>query len=118
MYIQLDPANYYGVCVGRPAESCALNSAISMPSLSLIASYSPVSGILSAVMHIFSRVREEQVQLVSFAVGVYSVRERMYILKMYYQKKNCVSDQGENVYRFPDRPVPCRENHTKFSEKV
>ena len=48
---------------------------ISMPGLSLIAGYTPVCAHLSAVTHVFSHVREEQVQLVSCSMVTYPVRE-------------------------------------------
>ena len=53
--------------------------AICIPSVSLIAGYTPIWVTLSAVTHAFSHVREEQVQLVSSAMVTYSVRERTYI---------------------------------------
>ena len=53
--------------------------ATSMSEPSLIAGYTPLCDNLSAVTHAFSRVREEQVQLVSCAKV--TLREHTYILK-------------------------------------
>ena len=75
LQVQCVPANYYGVCVVRPAESCAGHSSYFHPRsfarcrLCMLAV--SVSASLLAVMHAFSRVREEQVRRDSVSCNGY-----------------------------------------------
>ena len=111
--------NPSGVWLADQRRAAHTTPAISMSGLSLIVACTPDSANVSAVTDVITRVREEQLHLMSCAIvrPTYSVRESTYTLKRAIGENRVAEQRVNSDVDF--LPVQSRViKNIAFSEKV